>query len=185
MRRKTDARSIDNNATIRQNTLYENVWIPLLELFATSDDVFSEPDAFAPKQIHHSLGRLYRSWLDTREALDPDFDRERYRFDMKKSASPKKGTTPLGRKRPAKERRTSSTGRTLTSAKNPSVNAASGKSAARKSAKGVRSDRNASGGQSKTQSRLGYGAVWLIVSGSVSESGSRTKAFGKFRSGTD
>lgn len=185
MPKKADARPIDKNATIRQNTLYENVWIPLLELFATSDDVFSEPDAFAPKQIHHSLGRLYRSWLDTREALDPEFDRERYRHDMKKSVSPKKDRTPLGRKRPAKGQRTSSTGRTLTSEKNPSKSAASGKSAAKKSASRVRYERNASGGPSKTQSRLGYGAVWLIVSGSVSESGSRTKAFGKFRSGTD
>lgn len=61
---------------------------PLTGLFAVVDDVFEEPDAFAPNRIHASLGRIYREWLDAREALDPDFDRARYRQAMKTERTP-------------------------------------------------------------------------------------------------
>lgn len=64
----------------------EPVMLPLLDLFSVVDDVMDEPNAFAPETIHKSLGRIYRVWLDTREALDPDFDRAKYRHDMKKRA---------------------------------------------------------------------------------------------------
>lgn len=52
--------------------------IPLLELFAAVDDVFTEADAFQSEHIHQSLGRIHRQWKETRAALDPDFDPENY-----------------------------------------------------------------------------------------------------------
>lgn len=184
MPKKAEKRIVDTTATVRQRDLYESVYIPLLELFAMADDVFTEANAFDPTKIHHSLGRLYRQWLDTREHLDPEFNRDQYRHEMKK-LSPKKGLTPLGRKQRVTGRRNSSTGRTSISEKSQSKSGVSVKSAARKSAKGVRSDRNASGGQLRTQSLSVCGAAWLIANGSAFVSGSRTKAFGKFLSGTD
>lgn len=76
------------------------VLVPLCELFSEVDEVFADEGAFDPAHIHKSLGRIYRSWLNTREALDPDFDRERYRNRMKKrpvrtglSVQPSTGST--------------------------------------------------------------------------------------------
>lgn len=70
------------------------VLIPLLELFAVADEVFADEGAFAPEHLYKSLGRIYREWLDCREALDPDFNRAAYRNRMKKSQR-----TPLGKRR--------------------------------------------------------------------------------------
>lgn len=63
---------------------------PLLELFATVDEVFNEPGAFDDQNIHKSLGRCYREWLKCRSSLDPDFNPNRYRQEMKSA-----GDNPL------------------------------------------------------------------------------------------
>lgn len=172
---------LDNERPIPKTLYLESVLRPLLELFSVSDDVFTEHDAFAPSQIHHSLGRLYRSWLDTRETLDPEFNREKYRHEMK--SFQKKGTTPLGRKQRAKGQRTSSTERISTSEKSQRRTASSASGKRSKSARPVRSNSSACGGQSRTQSLSACGVEWLIASGSASASGSRTKASAKFRNG--
>lgn len=178
-------RKLDSATTIpNSRNFYEDVLIPLLELFATADDVFEEANAFDPSQIHHSLGRLYRTWLDTREHLDPEFNRDRYRHEMKKKVSPKKGRTPLGRKQRAKDQRPSSTGHISTSAKNQRRNGNFASTRPSRSASSARSGSSASGGQSRTQSLSACGAAWLIASGSASASGSRTKASARFRNGT-
>jgi hypothetical protein len=52
--------------------------IPLLEMFAACDDVFTTEDSFAPEHIHKSLGRIYRQWKKTRAELDPDFNPASY-----------------------------------------------------------------------------------------------------------
>lgn len=52
--------------------------IPLLELFATVDDVFTTEDAFSQEHIKKSLGRIYREWKKTRAKLDPNFDPKNY-----------------------------------------------------------------------------------------------------------
>lgn len=64
---------------------------PFVELFSVVDSVMDEPGAFDPDSIHKSLGRIYRQWLDTREEIDPNFDRARYRHEMKSRQK-----TPLG-----------------------------------------------------------------------------------------
>lgn len=45
---------------------------PLLALFATCDDVFTESGAFDRSNI--SLGRIYREWKKVRKHFDPDWD---------------------------------------------------------------------------------------------------------------
>lgn len=59
----------------------------LCEFFSIIDEVFAEQGAFDDQNIHKSLGRCYRAWLDCRESLDPDFNRNRYRQEMKASAT--------------------------------------------------------------------------------------------------
>lgn len=48
--------------------------VPLLEMFAMCDDVFTEDDALSPEKRQISLGRLYEQWKRTRTALDPEFE---------------------------------------------------------------------------------------------------------------
>lgn len=50
---------------------------PLLDMFATVDDVFSEDDALSADKRQVSLGRIYRKWKEVRSQLDPDYDRHR------------------------------------------------------------------------------------------------------------
>lgn len=152
--------------TLRAYRRVEPVMRPLLELFATVDDVMSEADAFEPGNIHKSLGRIYREWLETREALDPEFDRARYRHEMK--SRPKK--SPLGR--PVKGSSTSSTGRTSTSDKSRKKTGRTEKPSAGRSATTARSSGSASGSRSTTGKRGAYGEGSPRRSGSVSESGS-------------
>jgi hypothetical protein len=57
--------------------------LPLLDLFSTVDDVFTEDNAFEDTFRKLGYGRIYRAWLDTREVLDPDFDKNTYRNNMK------------------------------------------------------------------------------------------------------
>lgn len=95
--------------------------IPLLELFAAVDDVFTEADAFQPEHIRQSLGRIHRQWKVTRAALDPDFDPEDY---PKRPRSRKRGVV---RKGLALEALISSTATTSTSAKNRKKSGKSGK----------------------------------------------------------
>lgn len=153
------------------------VMIPLLELFAAVDDVMDEHDAFSSGNIHKSLGRIYRSWLDTREALDPDFDREMYRHEMKAKKSPPR--TPLGQ--PVSESRRSSTGRTSISGKSRRTNAELGKPSAKRSAKGARSDAPASTGPSPKRKGGAYGEASRSGKGKGSGSGSKAKGTGKSR----
>lgn len=50
--------------------------VPLLELFAMVDDVFTEDDALDPSKRQMSLGRIYEQWKRTRAALDPGWDHD-------------------------------------------------------------------------------------------------------------
>lgn len=54
---------------------YNNeVLLPLLAMFATCDDVFTEDDALAdPKKAKIGLGRIYEEWKRCRTKLDPGF----------------------------------------------------------------------------------------------------------------
>ncbi len=158
----------------RNQRAVEYAIIPLLELFADVNDVMEEHDAFAPGAIHKSLGRIYRSWLDTREALDTNFDRARYRHDMK--ARKKKPTTPLGRELPASGALTFSMDPKLISVKNQSATGKSGKPSAKSSAKAAPSDAPVSSGRSKKKKSSGSGAGSHSESGSASSSGSKKKS---------
>ena len=102
----------------------EHVMMPLLELFAVTDDVFTEVDAFSAEKRQASLGRIYRQWKRTRKSLDPDFDPKMYR-----------------RPRPAQEEQTSSSDQSLIFAKRKI--AKPGKTSAKRSAKTARTKRHA------------------------------------------
>lgn len=86
--------------------------VPLLELFAACDDVFTEADAFDQEHIRQSLGRVHRQWKQTRAALDPEFDPKDY---PKRPRSKKRGVV---RKGLALEQLTRSMERTSISEKN-------------------------------------------------------------------
>jgi hypothetical protein len=48
--------------------------VPLLELFSTVDDVFTEDDALTSDQARRTtIGRVYEQWKRTRAALDPEW----------------------------------------------------------------------------------------------------------------
>jgi hypothetical protein len=149
---------------------------PLLELFATVDDVMSEHDAFDEANIHKSLGRIYREWLDTREALDPDFDRERYRHEMKSGQAKKVRRSPLGRELPASASPRSSTASTSISEKSRKKSARTGKPSQQKSAPRAKSEGAASTGQSRRESRGEFGEASRSVKGKGSGSGSKGRA---------
>lgn len=152
----------------------EPVMRPLLELFAVVDDVMTEHDAFEPGQIHKSLGRVYREWRDnTRPALDSEFDRERYRHDMK---SRKKKGTPLGRERPATAARISSTDQKRISGKSLKSSDESESGSAKRSVKDARSESRASSGHSKKKKRSASGAASHSASESDSAPGSKNRA---------
>lgn len=51
--------------------------MPLLEMFACVDDVFSEDDALSPDKRQMSLGRIYRTWKSVRTQLDPTYNRHK------------------------------------------------------------------------------------------------------------
>lgn len=116
--------------------------LSLLELFSVCDDVFTEPEALSDSNVYKTGGRLYRAWLDTREQLDPEFNREKYRQEQKAMLTPKGH-----RKRLAGASSTPSTARTQTSAKSRKKTAEPAKRTAKKSAKGARSAGRASTGR--------------------------------------
>jgi hypothetical protein len=54
---------------------YENVFKPLLSMFAMADDVFTEDDALSDEhKAKIGLGRLYEEWKRCRKKLDPTFE---------------------------------------------------------------------------------------------------------------
>lgn len=161
--------------TLSSSRSVEDVWISLLEMFATVDDVMTEAGAFDPDHIHKSLGRIYRQWLNSRETLDPEFDRARYRHNMKnRKKAPQR--TPLGREQPASTQPRSSTARMLTSGKKQKPSAKPEKSSARRSAKAAKSGKRASGGRSTERNPSESGAGSRSGSATDSESGSGERA---------
>lgn len=108
--------------------------LALLGLFAVVNDVMEEPDAFSDEKLKPSLGRIYREWLNARSQLDPEFDKERFRHQMKSSKS---SHTP-NRKPLASASQNSSTGTTKTSAKSGSRSGSTGKRTASRSARNAR-----------------------------------------------
>lgn len=78
-----------------EEELYE-AWYALLDLFATVDAVFVEPDAFDQDNMKKSMGRIYRTWKRARSALDPEFDPKNYDF---KEVRPRKWLPSYVRKR--------------------------------------------------------------------------------------
>lgn len=46
--------------------------LPLLDLFATVDDVFCEPDAMRQDNLQKGMGRIYRQYKKTRHELGGD-----------------------------------------------------------------------------------------------------------------
>lgn len=115
--------------------------IPLLELFAAVDDVFTEADAFQSDHIHQSLGRIHRQWKETRTALDPDFDPENY---PKRPRLRKRGVV---RKGLALEALTSSMATTSISEKSRKKSGSKEKRSASRSARTARSSGRASDGR--------------------------------------
>lgn len=173
---KKQVRGKFGKKTLRAYRIVKPTLDPLLGLFSVVDDVLTEHDAFDEQNIHKSLGRIYREWLDTREALDPSFDRARYRHDMKSHQAAKVRRSPLGRELPASGSRKSSTGSTSTSEKSRKKSARPEKPEQRKSAKGAQSSSPASGGRSTTGRSSEYGAASRSVKGKGSGSGSKTRA---------
>lgn len=161
--------------TLGASRSVEDVWISLLEMFASVDDVMTEAGAFDPEHIHKSLGRIYRQWLNSREILDPEFDRARYRHAMK-SRKKTASQTPLGRALPVSTQQSSSTARMLTSGKKPKLNAKPEKKSAKRSAKGAQSVSRASGGRSIARNSSESGAGSPSGSATGSESGSSKRA---------
>jgi len=60
--------------TTHERELYEQVFAPLLGLFALVDDVYTEDDALSQANVYKTAGRIYRGWKDCRQALDPTFN---------------------------------------------------------------------------------------------------------------
>lgn len=118
------------------------VLVPLCELFADVDEVFADEGAFDANHVYKSLGRIYRSWLNTREALDPDFDRERYRNRMKKRPVRTGLSVP-----PATASRKRSTDQQRISGKSRKKSEKQEKTSARPSVRRARSDGSASRGR--------------------------------------
>lgn len=170
--RKSQVRGTVDPRALSDYRKVEAVLSPLLDLFATVDDVLGEYDAFDPNQINKSLGRIYREWLNTRESLDPSFDRARYRHDMKAHQATKRQRSPLGRKLPVSASQNSSSGHTSISEKNRKESAAFASRSLRASAKRVRSAGRVFGGQYPQVRSSGYGEGSPSVSGRDSESGS-------------
>lgn len=135
----------------------EPALIPLTELFADVDEVFAEDGAFAPENIHKSLGRIYRAWLRSRTALDPDFDPERYRLDQKAKMRSRRPIRVGLSVQPVADLSTPSTDQQSISGKSRKQTAKQEKSSVKKSAKGVRSAGTVSAGRSKKRSRSGSG----------------------------
>lgn len=115
----------------------EPALVPLCEMFAVVDDVFTEEGAFQQEHIRKSLGRIHRQWKRTRSALDPDFNPESY---PKRPRTVRKGLRVGGKtgrstnSPSAKERPTSSTGKKSTSGKKRKPSGKSGKRSAKRSA---------------------------------------------------
>lgn len=173
-KKQKDSGTLPNKKDMKALQRMSPVMRPLLEMFAVVDDVMTEHDAFAPGQIHKSLGRIYRGWLDSREALDPEFDRERYRHEMK--GRKKAPTTPLGRELRASGSLRSSTDPRQTSEKSPKKSGKNGKRSAKRSVEGAPSADRASSGHSKKKSRSASGEASHSESVSGSGSGSKKRA---------
>lgn len=61
-----------------------DAWYALLDLFSVVDVVYTSPGVFATEEdMRKGLGQIYRSWLNAREQLDPEFDRSKYRIEIK------------------------------------------------------------------------------------------------------
>jgi hypothetical protein len=172
-KKQNDSGTLPNKKDIKALQRMRPVMSPLLELFAAVDDVMTEHDAFAPEAIHKSLGRIYRSWLDTREALDPEFDRDRYRHDMK--GRKKTPTTPLGRELRASGSLRFSTDPKPISGESRKKSGKNGKRSAKRSAGAASSDSPASSGHSKKKSRSVSGEESHKESVSGSGSGSKKR----------
>lgn len=121
----------------------EPALIPMCELFASVDDVFTEPEAFSKENIHKSLGRCYRAWLKARTDLDPEFDPERYRQKIKKRKAVRTGLSVP----PASTSQRSSTGRTSISEKSQKQSAKSVRESVKPSARRAKSNGRASNGR--------------------------------------
>lgn len=70
-----------------------NVTSPLLELFGTLDDVFTEDEALTLPKRMMSLGRCYRAWKKCRQELDPLYATRRTSDNSVRSAGKKKSAT--------------------------------------------------------------------------------------------
>jgi hypothetical protein len=61
-----------------------DAWYALLDLFSVVDVVYTSPGVFdTDDDMRKALGQIYRSWLNAREQLDPEFDRSKYRIEIK------------------------------------------------------------------------------------------------------
>jgi hypothetical protein len=111
--------------------------LPLLDLFATADDVFTEDGAFREEHIKKSLGRIYRAWKRCRVSLDPEFDPASY------ERKPRSGISVP----PATDSKKRSSGQKLTSDKNRKKKGSPEKRSPKASAKSARSSGRASTGR--------------------------------------
>jgi hypothetical protein len=83
------------------------VWLALLDVFATVDDVCTDDGLYDPALMRASLGRILRSWKRCRGVLDPEWDPAQWghqvpkyqdlvmqRFDPNKFRSPSAPISP-------------------------------------------------------------------------------------------
>lgn len=93
-KKKKKKTSLQSTSSQRSAIITSNpAIIPLCELFAAIDDVFTTEGAFAPQHIHKSLGRAYRAWKECRISLDPDFDPKRYPKRPRRAEAPSTSIT--------------------------------------------------------------------------------------------
>lgn len=119
----------------------EPIVVPLTELFAVVDDVFTEEGAFTQEHIKKSLGRIHREWKKTRAALDPEFDPKDYE-KRPRTVATSGSQSPL-----ATALQRSSTGRKRISEPSRNPKGKSGKRSASRSAKDAPSSGRASRGR--------------------------------------
>lgn len=131
-------RQIETDKALR---LVQPVVVPLCDLFATCDSVFTEEGAFSDEHIKKSLGRIFRTWKETRAALDPEFNPSDYERRPRRAGQNPQSPLVTGSQKPSMVQR-------RTSEKNPKQSEKSERRTASRSAKGARSAGRASHGRS-------------------------------------
>ena len=146
--RSNIAREVEINQALQTCA---HLFVPLWEMFAEEDAVFTTEGAFDHEHIRKSLGRLHRQWKRTRAALDPEFDPANY------ERRPRLVVKHLSSRHASDSTQSSSTGRTPTSGRSRRTTERSERMKPERSAKDARSKSGASGVRSRGRRRTESG----------------------------